>query len=124
MNKLFGAGWYKDIIRTIIKFKTNHVLQHQLAEHGLHEDRRSSRKKRLGNGQKIRVILTKLPAKTKTNSLTKLPGFKIIRTWMLQREKPHNILKKKEKDAYLGMARKVTYRLHTFYHLKFSFQEK
>lgn len=42
MNKLFGAGWgSKDIIRTIIKFKTNHVLQHQLAEHGLHEDRRS-----------------------------------------------------------------------------------
>ena len=49
-------------------------------------------KKRLGNGQKIRVILTKLPAKIKTsNSSIKLPGFKITRTWMLQRQKPHNI---------------------------------
>lgn len=41
INKLFGAGWgSKDSIWTIIKFKTNHVLQHQHAEHGLHEDRR------------------------------------------------------------------------------------
>ena len=74
INKLFGAGWgSKDIIWTIVKFKTNHVLQHQHAEHGLHEDRGSleeeNGKKRLGNGQKIRVILTKLPAKIKTSNI-------------------------------------------------------
>lgn len=54
--------------------KTNHVLQHQHAEHGLHEDRGSleeeNGKKRLGNDQKIRVILTKLPAKIKTSNIS------------------------------------------------------
>ena len=61
INKLFGAGWgSKDSIWTIIKFKTNHVLQHQHAEHGLHEDRRPLAGRKWEEKVKVEVVSLKM----------------------------------------------------------------